>query len=345
MTVLTRRSFGGLSAASVAAICLPEREASAQGDIISWKIVCNTRLSLQYTVKWKWLTEKLFEETDGRLHLDVVAFSDLGMTGSELIRMLSIGLIDGGEVVTGYISGELPIVEGAQMVGIYENLAQAQAAYEAWLDAVIVPHSEQMGGKPISSLAYTSQYLWSKFLVNDLSDIDGKKIRIFAKAQAEFVAALGASPVSMPIGEVYSALERGVIDGCVTGPEIGNGFRYEEVVDYATDLLLGPGAGYVVINEKSWDGLPDDIRTTFEGLLPEMRRISWDVTTDDNERNLAELESRGLKLNIPAKPEWIPECKRIAEEVVVPDWAERAGPEGIAAFNKTIAPIVGFKAG
>jgi TRAP-type C4-dicarboxylate transport system substrate-binding protein len=264
------------------------------------------------------------------------------MTGQELVRMLSIGIVDAGEVVTGYVSGEIPIIEGAQMVGCYENLKQAQAAYEAWMERVVLPNAAKMGGKPISTLAFTTQLLWSRFPVNELSDLKDKKIRIFAKAQADFIAALGAAPVSMPIAEVYSALERGVLDGAVTGPEIANGFKYEEVVGYASDLLLGPGAGYVVVSEKAWNALPDDIRTEFEALLPRMREISWEVTTNDDQENLKALEARGLKVNIPAKPEWIPECKRIAAEVVVPQWVERTGPEGAAAFNEAIAPIVGF---
>ena len=340
--MLGRRNFLKLSTTAAAATCVPWNAASAQGDLITWKVVANTRLSSQFTVKWAWLTKELLDRTDGRFHLDVVSFSELGMTGSELVRMLTIGLVDAGEVVTGYVSGEIPIVEGAQMVGCYENLDQAQRAYEAWMDRVIVPHAAQMGGKPISSLAFTTQYLWSRFPVNDLSDLKDKKIRIFAKAQADFLAALDAVPVSIPITEVYSALERGVVDGAVTGPEIANGFKYEEVVDYATDLLLGPGAGYVVVSDQAWTSLPDDIRSEFEALLPRMREISWEVTSDDNEENLDALQSRGLKLNIPAKDEWIPECKRIAEEVVVPQWVERAGPEGKEAFNDAIAPIVGF---
>tara|TARA_R110002020_G_scaffold458434_1_gene675825 strand:+ start:15688 stop:16719 length:1032 start_codon:yes stop_codon:yes gene_type:complete len=342
--IIARRSFLGLTAA-VAASAAPLGKVRAQSDIITWKIVCNTRLSSQYTVKWKWLTEQLMEKTDGRFRLDVVAFSDLGMTGTELIRMLSIGLVDGGEVVTGYISGELPIVEGAQMVGCYENLTQARQAYEGWLDEVIIPVSQQIGGKPISSLGFTTQCLWSKFPVSQPSDMQGKKIRVFAKAQADFVSAFGASPVSMPISEVYSALERGVVDGAVTGPETANGYKFDEVIEHGTDLLLGPGAGYVVISQRAWDGLSEDIRGIFEGLLPEMRRMSWAITAEDDTRHLAELRERGLNVTFPAKPEWVPECKRVAREVVVPQWAERAGPAGVAAFNKVIAPIVGFEAG
>lgn len=339
--MLARRSFLSLSASAATCALVPWQPASAQ-DPVTWKVVANTRLSSQYIVKWAWVRDELLKMTDGGFRLDVVSFSELGMSGSELIRMLSIGLVDAGEVVTGYVSGEIPIAEGAQMVGAYENLEQAQAAYEAWLDLVIVPRARQMGGKPVSSLAFTTQYLWSKFPVDNLSDLQGKKIRVFAKAQADFMAALGAVPVSIPIAEVYSALERGVIDGAVTGPEVANGFKYEEVVDYATDLLLGPGAGYVVIAQSAWDNLPDSYRAAFEEILPRMREISWEVTSLDNEKNLEELASRGLTVNIPAKPEWIPEFKRIAQEVVVPQWAERAGPEGVAAFNQAIAPVVGF---
>lgn len=338
---LDRRSLLLSSAAAVGAITTSGINAFAQ-ETITWKVVANTRFSSQFTVKWAWMKEEIAKRTDGRLILDVVSFAELGMTGAELIRMLNIGLVDAGEVVTGYVSGEVPIIEGAQIVGVYENLDQAQQAYEAWLAEVVEPQSQVMGGKPISSLAFTTQLLWSKFPINDLSDLRDKKIRVFAKGQADFFAALGATPVSIPITEVYSALERGVVDGAVTGAEVANGFKYEEVCDYVTDLLLGPGAGFAVVSERAWAALPDDIRTEFEALLPEMREMSWAVAHDDDSKNLDELIARGIQATVPAKPEWIPELKKVAEESVVPGWASRVGPDGVAAFNKAIAPVVGF---
>lgn len=320
---------------------LPSVQALAQAPV-TWKVVANTRFSSQFKVKWAWMKEELAKRTNGRFNLDVVSFAELGMTGAELIRMLNIGLVDAGEVVTGYVSGEVPIIEGAQMVGVYENLDQARQAYEAWLTEVVVPQSKVMGGKPISSLAFTTQLLWSKFPVNDLADLKGKKVRVFAKSQADFFSALGATPVSLPIAEVYSALERGVVDGAVTGAEVANGFKYEEVCGYVTDLLLGPGAGYAVVSQKAWDSLPNDLKTEFEALLPRMRELSWEGAYADDKENLAEIISRGIKATIPAKPEWIPRLKKVAEESVVPAWAARVGPNGIAAFNKAIAPVVGF---
>ena len=337
----TRRSVLGIGAAALATAISPA--ALSQDKVITWKVVANTRLSSQFTVKWAWLTEQLAKKTNGRLKLDVVAFADLGMTGAELIRLLSAGLIDAGEVVTGYVSGEFPLIEGAQMVGVYENTDQARRAYEAWLKAVAEPNGKQMGGVPISSLGFTTQMLWSKFPVNSLADIKGKKIRIFAKAQADYITALGGTAVSLPLADVYSALERGVIDGLVTGPETATGYKYHEVVGYVTDLLLGPGAGWVVVSDKAWRGLPPDIRKEFEALLPEMRKMSWDLVDIDNKHHLELVRARGIKATIPAKPEWIPQLKKIAQDTVVPAWAARSGPRAVPLFNESVAPIVGFQ--
>lgn len=339
-TPVDRRTMLRLAGAGLAAALSPS--VLAQDKSVSWKVVANTRLSSQFTVKWVWLTEQLAKRTNGRFNLDVVSFTDLGMTGAELIRLLNTGVLDAGEVVTGYVSGEVPIIEGAQMVGAYENLDQARRAYEGWMTAVAEPNGRKMGGVPISTLGFTTQLLWSKFPVNSLADLKGKKIRIFAKAQADYMTALGATAVSIPIADVYSALERGVIDGCVTGPEIAAGFKYHEVVQYVTDLMLGPGAGYVVVSDKAWRSLPPEFKKELEALLPEMRKMSWDLTAVDDKQHLETVVARGIKPTIPVKKEWVPELKRIARETVAPAWAARSGPKAAVTFNEVIGPIVGF---
>ena len=340
---LNRRSVLGVSAGAIAAAAV-HTGASAQAGIL-WKCVANTRLSSQFTVKWAWLAEQMDKRTNGRMKMEVVSFPELGMTGTELIRVLNAGILDAGEVVTGYVSGEVPIVEGAQMVGVYQNITQAQQAYEKWLPAVVEPLANKIGGVPLSSFGFTSQYLWTKQPINDLSDLKGKKIRIFAKAQSDYLTTLGANTVSLPLAELYSALERGVIDGCITGPEVAAGAKYHEVVGHVTDLLMGPGAGYTVVSQKAWRGLPPEVRKEFESLLPELRKLSWELTAKDNKEHLDTVLSRGVKPVIPPKPDWLPQLKKVAQDVVVPEWVKRSGGAAAAkAFNDAISPIVGFQA-
>ncbi len=343
--MLARRSFLGLSALALSSGLLPRGSTPAQAaDTVTWKAVVSTRLSRQYTVKWAWMTDELAKQTGGRFKVDVVSIPELGMTGAEMIRALGTGLLDAGDVVVGYVSGELPILEGVAGVGVYENLDQAHQAYEAWMDEVAVPHAKQMGGRPISSLGYTSLYLWSKFAVNNLEDMKGKKVRIFSQMQSDYVAALGATPISLPISEVYSSLDRGVIDGVVTGPEIANGQKYHEVASNVTDLMFGPGSAFVVVSEQALSSLPADLKTAFDAAVPQFRKLSWEVTADDNKDNLDATIQQGIKPVVPVKPEWVPQLKKIAQDVVIPGWVKRAGPDGAAAFNKVIAPIVGFSA-
>ncbi|MDB5510693.1 MAG: twin-arginine translocation signal protein [Enterovirga sp.] len=318
-------------------------EARAQADRpMTWKAVSNTRNSKQFTDKWPWIAQELSRQTGGKISLEVSSFPELGLTGQELIRILNANLMDMAEVVTGYVSGDVPLMEGVQLPGVFKDYDQARRAYEAWSTAVVEPRERVIGGKPIASFAFSSQYLWSKFPMNSLEDLKGKKVRIFSKGQADFFNALGAEPVSIPLAEIYTALERGTVDAVVTGPESGAGLRLWEVLGYVTDLQLGPGAGFVVVSRKTWDKLSPEFRKVVEAMQPRMNELGWSLGADDTKAGLDLSIEKGLKATIPGKPEWQAQITKVAREVVVANWVKRAGPDASKAFNGTLSPIVGF---
>jgi TRAP-type C4-dicarboxylate transport system substrate-binding protein len=74
--------------------------------------------------------------------------------------------------------------------------------------------------------------------------------------QSEVVKALGAVPVNMPITNVYTSLERGVIDAFFAGPSASFSFKLNEVVKAIT--TGGPGGNLpliIVMNKKSYEAL------------------------------------------------------------------------------------------
>lgn len=344
----TRRGVlsGALSASALMlGASAGSRSATAQtAPVIKWKAVALQRTSLQWTKKWMWLQEELAKQTNGRLQLEVVSFPELGLTGAELIRVLNSNLVDIADVVTGYVSGEVPLFEGAQLPGVYTDYAQAQKGYAAWMLAVVEPREKLIGGKVLGSFAFASQYLWTKFPINHLADVKGKKLRIFSKAQADYLSSLGAEPVSIPLAELYTAIERGAVDGAVTGPEWAMGVKLWDIVSHVTDLRLGVGAGYVVVSRKSWQGLPADIRGVLEKLAPEVTRRGWDLGATDTKIGVNTAVKNGIKATIPAKPEWQAALAKIAKDVVVPGWAKRSGADALSLFNANLSPIVGFNA-
>lgn len=100
--------------------------------------------------------------------------------------------------------------------------------------------------------------LRSKEPLTSLADLKGKRLRMSGRPQGEILKKLGAAQVQLPGGEVYQALERGVVDGAeFSQPGIDWSMGLQEV----TSNWLAPGwhqpggVGGVMINKKVWDKL------------------------------------------------------------------------------------------
>jgi TRAP-type C4-dicarboxylate transport system substrate-binding protein len=112
--------------------------------------------------------------------------------------------------------------------------------------------------------------LHTKKPVNKLEDLKGMKIRCTGMA-AKIIAALGATPVAMPMGETYDALSRGVVDGSMAPQEALQGWKWGEVVKYTIENF---GSSYstgffVVMNKNKWNSLPPDVQKTIEQINEE----------------------------------------------------------------------------
>ena len=95
--------------------------------------------------------------------------------------------------------------------------------------------------------------------IRSLRDYKNLKIRMAGRAQGKMLKDLGASQVMLAGGEVYQALEKGVIDaGEFASPDIDWGMGFQEVTSYwASPGWHQPsGLGGVMINKKAWDVLP-----------------------------------------------------------------------------------------
>jgi len=103
--------------------------------------------------------------------------------------------------------------------------------------------------------------------VRTLDDLKGLRLR----APSELISVLrelGADPVNMPMGEVYSALAKNVIDGVVAPPDTFKALHFAEVARFYTTLAVPRGAYPArVMSEKRWRALsPDAQRVLNEGV-------------------------------------------------------------------------------
>ena len=130
--------------------------------------------------------------------------------------------------------------------------------------------------------------LHTKKPVHKLEDIKGMKVR-GAGIVAETIKALGASPVTMPMPELYQALQKGVVEGAFYPVEVNKGWKMAEVAEYGIgNYQIAYGLGFfVVMNKDKWNKLPADIQE----IITEINREwvikhgkAWDTSDYDGMR-------------------------------------------------------------
>jgi TRAP-type C4-dicarboxylate transport system substrate-binding protein len=126
----------------------------------------------------------------------------------------------------------------------------------------------------------------------------GKTIRVAqSKVLAATITALGAKPAALPIGDVFTALENGTLDGMEADLDLIATNKYYEVADVlAQNVNLWPSPAAVVINKAVWDKLSSDQRAILTTAGKNLNKASIAVFTDPNEpmNTTAELCKAGL---------------------------------------------------
>jgi TRAP-type C4-dicarboxylate transport system substrate-binding protein len=101
----------------------------------------------------------------------------------------------------------------------------------------------------------------SRTPIRHLSDLDGKKLRIFASQfQSAAFSRLGATPVAMSLGDVLPALQQGAIDGSIAGLTVYTPFHYQDAAKYVTESNQPAVFIIVEVSQKWYDSLPPDLQ-------------------------------------------------------------------------------------
>lgn len=109
--------------------------------------------------------------------------------------------------------------------------------------------------------------------VKSVEDLKGMRIRSPSPETSEWLAALGATPVSMPMNENFEALERGVVDGTIAPWEAVKTWGLEEVIDYATVGNFYSTTMFVVMNETIWNELSEEDQAAIKDATGEKMAI------------------------------------------------------------------------
>jgi C4-dicarboxylate-binding protein DctP len=321
-----------LAAASVAALALTG-PASAQSPIVikfSHVVASNTPKGAAAD-KFKELAEKY---TDGKVKVEVYPNSTLYKDKEEL-EALQLGAV---QMLAPSNSKFGPIgireFEVFDLPYILPDLATLRKVTDGPLGAKLLKLLEPKG---MTGLAYWDngfkEMTANRKLITP-ADYKGVKFRIQSSKvlEAQF-RSLGSIPQVMAFGEVYQALQTGVVDGQENTTSNIYSQKMHEVQKYMTMTNHGYIGYVVVVNKKFWDGLPADIRAQLDKAMKEATAYGNGQSAKENDDALAEIKKAGKTEIISLTPEQ-DAAMRKAMDPVYADVATRVGKPLIEEFIK-----------
>ena len=184
--------------------------------------------------------ERVKRRTEGQVQFEVTSFPELGVSGANSLRVIEDGALSAAQIHPPYIRGDHPIVDVSGLWGLHPNRATNLAVIDAVWPAMYELTAAN-GGVQVAYMMSGDYYLFSRKEVHDdPRDWQGFKVLSHDVVLSDLLEGMGAEPQYMAYSDVYSALERGAIDGAITCASCGYEQHWHEVADYIVGPALQP---------------------------------------------------------------------------------------------------------
>jgi len=248
--------------ASSLAIALGLGAVTAHAADYNWRFANLYSRGSAYGAVYEDLAKNIEAMSNGRIKVQVL-YSGEGVGSTGIFGAVKSGLITMGAPFQSLNAGELPA--GLVEIGLPGGTSDT---------AELTTLFHEKGWAPILKKAYGAQglvwldpyiqpavYVITKKEIKSIDDFKGLKIRA-PGAYGKFLRNLGASPVSLAWGEIYTSLSTGVIDGSIGSNMIDHrDGNHEEVAKYMYPLpLAGAQVLPIIVNNSAWTKLPKDLQ-------------------------------------------------------------------------------------
>ncbi|MER9449107.1 TRAP transporter substrate-binding protein [Mesorhizobium sp. M0254] len=246
----------------------------------------------------KYLGELIKERTAGRYSVEVYHSAQLGEE-KDTIEQTQTGVIDLNRVSMGPFNGIVPETAVPSLPYMFRSVEHMRHVMDGPIGDEILKAFEthDLVGLAFYDSGARSFYNTKKDITS-ITDLKGMKFRVIqSDVFVDMVNALGANATPMAYGEVYSALETGVIDGAENNwPSFESAKHYEVAKHYTVDQhQIVPEV--LVMSKSSWDRLtPEDqaiVKQAAKDSVVKMREL-WDA---QEKKSREIVEKAGVKVS------------------------------------------------
>ncbi|MGM0833542.1 MAG: TRAP transporter substrate-binding protein [Pseudomonadota bacterium] len=298
-----------------------------------WTLVSPLTPAISYMALYQELANNISERSDGRLKINFLSYGQHPFSGAEILSAVRDGVVQMGNTADVYVSSMEPSIAFLGLPFLFDNLEQAKAAYAELED----PYYRQIfadtyNAELTTGFVISGSAIHANQPLNSIEAMQGQKIRVFGHESGEMIRLLGGEPSTVAFGELYTSLQRGTIDGALTGMDGARAARVYEVVDNNTWWNWSYPVEFTFVNQDAMEALPEDLQEIVReeaNLINERIQVDRDIGTM---RILTDsIEQYGITvsgLDADTLEEFRTRTQPIRDE-----WLEETGELGQQAFS------------
>ena len=307
----------------------PAPAATPSGEQIVWKFMTRRTYGSETMAEIRRILADTEKATNGRLKIEQFWFGEHPYKPEDLIPSLKAGTMDMIVAEMEKLSGLEPGLNIINLPGLMPALEQRDKYHER-LPEVLDPYFRKNWNQFFTPLGYVvnREGIYTNEMLLTKDGLKGQKIRVFGPPTAKLIQLFGGSPQTIGSGEMYAALQRGILDGCLTGMTGATERKIFEVCKYANMWGLYQSDYWVNVNLDSWNKLPADLQDTmmayWEAEAPKILAVH-----DFSELLIAEAAMNEYGAVLYATPsdvlDW---ASAKAREEIWPEFTANMGPLG-----------------
>lgn len=246
--------------------------------------------------------ERLKEYSDGRMRIAIYSGGQLG-SERETLELLQIGSLAMTKVSASPLEGFVPTLKLFSIPYIFNDRDHHLRVLDSEIGAQLL---DSLQVARLKGLGYydagSRSFYTNKRSVDSPVDLVGMKIRVMkSQTSVRMVAELGGSPTPISLGEIYTALQQGVVDGAENNPPTFHRMRHYEAAGYLSldehtfvpDVLL--------MSKRVWDDLTEEEQSWLAQAVRESVEYQRDLWQVETQQSLEAVKAAGVVVTYPDK--------------------------------------------
>lgn len=270
------------------------------------------------------LAEKVAEKSNGRMRVDIYPNAQLG-SERELLELLQIGSIGMTKASAAVLESFMPAMSVVNLPYVFHSKEHSRKVLQGKIGQELLASGEEFWLRGLCFYDAGSRSFYSKDkAIMKPEDLVGLNVRVQPSPSAiQMVRLMGGAATPVPFGELYTALQQGVVDAAENNPPSFYLTRHYEVCPFyalnehtfVPDVLL--------VSTLTWNDLNEEEKNWLSEAAFESAVYQRDLWEESEEEALNAVKEAGVQVVFPDKAPFIEKVRPMLDEYANNDYRKK----------------------